>query len=94
MNNNIITDPILMANAFNQHFASIGSSQLSELSYSTTTNIVNNISFSFSTIYPSEVLQVISEIKSSNGAGPDGLDMKFIKLSSHVLAVPLCDLFN
>lgn len=83
-----------MANAFNQHFASIGSSQLSELSYSTTTNIVNNISFSFSTIYPSEVLQVISEIKSSNGAGPDGLDMKFIKLSSHVLAVPLCDLFN
>ena len=94
MNNNIITDPMSMANALNQHFSSICCSQLSELSFSSITNTVNNGTFSFSTIHPSDVQQAILEIKSSNGAGPDGLDIKFIKLSSHVLAFPLCDLFN
>lgn len=38
--------------------------------------------------------QAISEIKSCSGAGPDGLEVRFIKIASHVLAYPLCDLFN
>jgi len=94
VNNNIISDPTSMANAFNQHFSSICCSQSSELFYSNITNTLNNISFSFALIHPSDVQQAISEIKSSKGAGPDGLDIKFIKLASHVLAFPLCDLFN
>lgn len=77
-----------MANALNQHFSSMCSSRSSELSYSNITNTVNNVSFSFSTINPCDVQQAILEIKSSNGAGLDGLDIKFIKLSSHVLAFP------
>ncbi|XDV43619.1 hypothetical protein PO909_012067 [Leuciscus waleckii] len=83
-----------MANALNEHFSSICCSKSFESTCSIITDTVNNSSFSFSTIYPSEVQQAILEIKSSNGAGPDGLDIKFIKLSSHVLAFPLCDLFN
>lgn len=75
-----------MANALNQHFSSMCSSRSSELSYSNITNTVNNVSFS--TINPCDVQQAILEIKSSNGAGLDGLDIKFIKLSSHVLAFP------
>ena len=51
-------------------------------------------SFSFATINPTDVQQAISELKSGNDIDPDGLEIKFIKLASHVLAFPLSDLFN
>ena len=83
-----------MANALNQHFSSTYCSQSSELLYSTTSNTFNNNLFSFSTFHPSDFQQAISEIKSSNGADPDGLDIKFIKLPVHILTFLLCDSFN
>ena len=93
VNNDIISDPLAVANAFNQHFSTICSSQFSNLFYSSPANEQRS-SFSFATINPTDVQQAISELKSGNGINPDGLEIKFIKLASHVLAFPLSDLFN
>ena len=43
---------------------------------------------------PTDVQQAIFDLKAGNGTDPDGLEIKFIKLASHVLAFPLSDLFN
>lgn len=93
--NNIITDPISVADAFNQHFSSVCRLRPSDFSYSNHVNsTVSNRSFSFSSILPTEVQQSIAEIKSGSSTGPDGLEIKFLKMASHVLSYPLCDLFN
>ena len=93
VNNDIISDPSAVANAFNQHFSSICSSQSFNCSYSSLANELSS-SFSFTTINPTDVQMAISELKSGNGTDSDGLEIKFIKLASHVLAFPLSDLFN
>lgn len=93
VNDEVISDPSAVTNAFNQHFSSICSSQFSYSSFSSLVDEPNS-SFSFATINPTDVQQAISELKLGNGTDPDGLEIKFIKLASHVLAFPLSDLFN
>lgn len=95
INNNIISDSTSVADAFNQHFASVCKLRPPDFCYfnPVNSNVVNS-SFSFTTILPSEVQQAISEIKSGSGVGIDDLEIKFIKIASHFLAYPLCDLFN
>lgn len=51
-------------------------------------------SFAFTEVSPADVQRAISELSSICGAGPDGIENKFIKIGSHVLAVPLASLFN
>lgn len=53
-----------------------------------------NRSFCFNTITPVDVQQIIDGINSGCSAGPDGLEIKFFKLASHVLSLPLADIFN
>ena len=93
VHNDIISDPSAVANAFNQHFSTICSSQSFDLSYSNPIDELSS-SFSFATMNPTDVQQAISDLKAGNGTDPDGLEIKFIKLASHVLAFPLSDLFN
>lgn len=95
INNNIISNPTSVADAFNQHFSSVCNLRPPDFCYSNfvNSNVVNS-SFSFTTILPIEVQQAISEIKSGSAVGIDDLEIKFIKVASHVLAYPLCDLFN
>lgn len=70
--NDVISDPSAVANAFNQHFSSICSSQFSNFPFSSFADEPNS-SFSFVTINPTDVQQIISELKSGNGIDPDGL---------------------
>lgn len=94
VNDMIISDPASVADAFNQHFSSVSKLCPSNLVHSNPVNAsVANTSFTLTTITPTEVQQAISDTK-SGGAGPDGLEMKFIKIASHILAFPLCYLFN
>jgi len=77
INNTIISDPISVADAFNQHFSSVCNLCPPEFCYSNpvNSNVVNS-SFSFTTILPTEVQQAIYEIKSGSGVGIDGLEIK------------------
>lgn len=93
INSLIISDPADIANAFNQHFASISSLISYDLSFPSPLENTHSQSYSFIPIRPIDVQQAISDISSGSGS-PDGLDIKFIKLASHILAYPLSDLFN
>ncbi len=94
--NNIIQDPSAISNIFNQHFTSAGSSYMfdSSSAYASSTSSSCNSSFSFRKILPAEVQCTINELKDDCGPGPDGIEIKFIKLAANILMYSLCDLFN
>lgn len=90
----MVSEPTLIVEAFSQHFSTIGSSSgYSHLGPILTQNRSGG-SFCFKTIYPTEVQRVIDSLSSGCSAGPDGLEIKFFKLASHVLSFPLADLFD
>ncbi len=94
INDDIISNPSVIAQAFNKHFTSVGGSidtNYCDLNSSNTTIPTN--SFVFKKIMPMDVFNAIAEFRSSS-AGPDGIDAKFVKLAAHVLMYPLADLFN
>ena len=94
VNNTILSDPISVAQAFNQHFSSVCTPTRSD-PYVTYNDITPcHSSFSFKKISPSDVLNAINELKSCSGPGLDGIESKFIKLAPNILIYPLCDLFN
>ena len=97
VNNEILQEPLLMAQAFNTHFSSV-SSIFPESSIcgnlQPNKSLTINSTFSFRRITPVEVQTVINDLKMSTGSGLDGIEARFLKLSSHVLMYPLCDLFN
>ncbi len=41
-----------------------------------------------------KVLKVIEQLSSNSGAGPDGVEPRYINLASHILIYPLSGLFN
>ena len=97
INNETISDPLHMAQALNNHFSSICTNSQAANSYITAGSPAinsHNGSFAFKKIQPIEVYRAICELKESCGAGPDGLEAKYIKLAAHTLMYPLTDLFN
>jgi len=97
VDNTILHDSLSIAQKFNQHFSSVWSSLVSA-SY-LNTNISNmtascNSSFSFGKIAPIDVQSAIDELKLTSGAGLDGIENRYLKLTSHILMYPLADLFN
>lgn len=57
-------------------------------------NILPDHYFSVKNVTPVEVYNSINELKISSGPGLDGIEAKFLQLSSHDLLYPLCDTFN
>lgn len=51
-------------------------------------------SFYFYTITPNDICNAIHDLKESSAPRLDGIEIKFIKLASHILIYPLADLFN
>ena len=95
INGDLISDPLHIAEAFNNHFITITNTintKYSDLADSSNPTTHTNY-FSFIKILPMDVYNVISEFKSGS-AGPDGIEAKFVKLAAHVLMYPLADLFN
>ena len=96
IDNEIVNDTSIITNTLKKHFSIIGSSSFVDFSYAssyTPTSIIAESSFSFRKISPIEVHRVICELK-EGGAGPDGIEARFIKLASHILMYPLANLFN
>ncbi len=95
-NKQIIFDPHLISQAFNQHFSSICVSQPNNFHNTAYSHnpVCTTSSFSFSPILPIDVLHAIRELKLNSSAGPDGLDAKFLALAADVLMYPLAELLN
>ena len=92
VNDTILHNPLLVAQAFNQHFSSVCTPTADPY-------VINNTppchsTFSFRRITPVEVLTTINNLKVCSGPGLDGVEAKFLKLAQHILMYPLCDLFN
>lgn len=96
VNNQIISDPARISQAFNEHFTSVCSTQnYNTLSMSSQPNhSIPSIRFSFREILPLDVYRAIYVLKTNSSAGPDGVEVKFLKPASHDLMYPLADLFN
>lgn len=91
-----ISDPSLIAHAFNQHFTEIGDSNhvISSINDHASTFSFTPGSFTFNKIMPNDVFNAIANLKEYSSAGPDGIEARYIKLAAQVLIFPLADLFN
>lgn len=93
INNEITHDPGVISNAFSLHFSQTPNVEpsllLSDISLPSC-----NSSFTFKVVGSADVLQAMSQLSSSSGPGPDGIESKFLKIASHVLSSPLSVLFN
>jgi len=94
LNDERIDDPVSIANAFSLHFSSAPQVQSHTFKPDLAPCSLTGSSFSFAEISPADVQKAISELSSTSGAGLDGIENKFIKMGSHVLAAPLALLFN
>ena len=93
-NNTILHNPLLIAQAFNNHFSSVCSPTMPDPYVIYNNSPPCHSSFSFRKISPLDVLNTINELKVGSGPGLDGIESKFLKLAPHILMFPLCDLFN
>ena len=80
INNEIVQDPALISDVFNRYFSSVGNSYAFD-----SPHLNNHVSspidgsFSFRRILPTEISNVISELKVGCASGPDGLEAKYCR---------------
>lgn len=99
INNNIITDPFIMANTFNDRFTNIAqeirstipSSQTAFHSYLKTPN---RNSFFLSPTTVAEVYDCISKLSKNKGYGPCSIPIRVLKLVQSMISKPLTKLIN
>lgn len=84
--NVILHEPLLVAQASNQHFSSVCSAIMPDPSIGGDFNNVLSIhsSFSFRRITPLKVQDAINDLKVSSGPGLDVTETKFLVPHSHV----------
>ncbi len=94
--NTIVYDSLSIAQVFGNFFSTVCSNLTSN--YSSMNRFdkftLFDSTFTFIKIKPIEVLKVIEQLSSTSGAGPDGIEPRYVKLASHILMYPLADLFN
>ena len=100
--NQQITDSANIAEAFNEHFSTIGSKLIdaivsnnvspakSFVEYLPTTNSV----FSIETAYPQQVLELMLKLSNKKATGLDGVSSKLIKISAPVIVSFITKIFN
>ena len=82
-----LTDPIVIANAFNTHFANIGKTLSSQIENSITSdkeftqylNMPSLKSCKFKCVSQAEVMTAIDNIENKNSSGHDGISNKILK---------------
>lgn len=95
MNNDIIENPLDIANTFNSYFVNIASNLNSNKSPPTVVTkdkIVNNTIF-LNPVSSEEISTIICGFKNKISSGPDGIPMSLIKQCPHLLG-PITDLVN
>ena len=101
IDNNRITDPIIIANEFNTFFVGIGHKTSETVSpankpYSHYLNLTphQNDSMFLEPVLIPELISVCNLLKSKSSMGHDNMSTKLMKRSINYLAIPLCHIFN
>ena len=95
-----ISDPQEVVNLYNNYFRSIGSDIVDKLSNSSKTFHdflpPRNCSDSFflKPIQPNEIVKIVGEFQKNKSPGYDEIDSNVLQKSIHILALPLCSIFN
>ena len=97
---NTLTDPIEIANTFNDYFSSIADNLLSERKYSGNTSfrdfLKNPLPNSF-VIRPCDEIEVkalIQQLEQGKSLGPNSIPTSILKLLQNEISVPLSQIFN
>ena len=96
---NVVNNPQLIANKFNEFFTNVGPSLATKIPHSTADH-KSYLSGSFrdsffaSPTTPDEIINIVSSLKSSNSEGVDGINVNVIKASIDLLASPLSQMCN
>ena len=94
----ILTDPTEIANSFNNFFSEIGpnlSDKLPNSNYAPESYVKSiNDDFHFRTITESEVLKLLSTLKTSKTTGHDKISPKLLKDSADIITKSLTQIFN
>ena len=98
-NNGVMTDPHMIANAFNNYFANIGKELASSipLVYKSPIEYLKDSLCNSFYIFPTtadEIEVEISKLKSSKSTGPFSIPVTILKLLKNVISRPLETLFN
>ena len=94
------TDPVLMAERFNNYFSKVGALLAEKIESSKENTFKTYMSKRISSSLflnptnPAEVFNITSSLKTSKSSGYDNISSFFLKSAIKVLAFPLADLFN
>ena len=99
VNNTLISDPLSVAETFNDFFSSVASNVRSRIPptrhhFSNWLLHANQQSFFISPTSPDEVLKILNSIKGNKASGPISIPLKLLEVISQELSVPLCKLIN
>ena len=99
-NVNTITDPKEIANAFNSHYTTVAEKILKKRKYKGNKSYrdylknPNANSFMLKPTSPIEIEDIISNIDTSKGTGPNSVPQQIIKEIKKSIAIPLSNMFN
>ena len=96
-NGAIITNPLDIAETFNQYFANITKNATTHLPYNTQPNIKlaeNKNSMFLTPVTMQEILNIISKLKNSRSSGIDDIPDFLIKKCATLITTPLVDICN
>ena len=98
-NNNTVTNPVEIANIFNNHFASVAEKTRANVNYSHkhfSEYMENNSSNSFflSPTNKNEILNTISSLNPDKYVGPNGIPAEILKLFKDEISSHLSDIYN
>ena len=99
-NDENITEPQDIVNTFNNYFRSIGADVIHKIPQTSSTfrdflpprKCPN--SFFLRPIEPNEIIKTVKKFQNNKSPGYDEIDSSVLKQSVHLLAIPLCSIFN
>jgi Reverse transcriptase (RNA-dependent DNA polymerase) len=100
INNVLVSDPLQIVNQFNNHFATVTDRIVQNIEPTDrppdrdVKNCSKKFNLSSSPVPPSEIIEIISELKSKSSSDIYGLSSNFIKNISFSLARPLAHIFS
>ena len=100
VNGSLIDDPFLMATHFNNFFANVATDIVSNIHpvntplLNTIHNFDNPLSFSSDPVTPSEIVEVMDQLKEKTTQDSNGLSTVFLKKVIRNISVPICHIIN
>lgn len=99
VNGSLITDPSVLPNEFNNHFATIGPKLASDIDSSDNLDYQKyltciNQRFQLQPTTIGKVFTLLNKLKKSKATGLDMISARLIRECADLICIPICDIFN